>query len=384
MREAVIVAAARTPLGRAHKGGLANTRPDDLGVVVVKALLQKLGGKLDPAEIEDLLTGCAFPEGEQGMNLSRIISLAAELPLSMAAATVNRFCGSSMQTTHQAAQAIMANCGDVYLSLGVESMTRVPMGGYNPSVNPELHAKNPGAYMGMGLTAENLAKKYEISRDEQEEFALNSHRKAAAAWEKGLFANEVVPVATKDLQGAPVTISQDENIRLSDKAALAKLKPAFTADGTVTAATSSPLTDGAAGLVIMAKEKAEALGIKPIAKIRGMASAGCDPSIMGIGPVPATKKALERAGLSWADVEAVELNEAFAAQSLAVLREWPIDQSLVNQFGGAIALGHPLGCSGARILTTLLSVLAHTDKRIGVATMCIGGGQGISTVIERI
>jgi acetyl-CoA acetyltransferase family protein len=384
MREAVIVAAARTPMGRATKGGFANTRPDDLGAEIVKALLARVAGKLNPDEIEDLLCGCAFPEGEQGMNMARIISLHAGLPLHVAAATVNRFCGSSMQTTHQAVQAIMADCGDVYLSLGVESMTKIPMGGFNPSLNPELNAKMPGAYMGMGLTAENLAKKYEISRDEQEEFAMNSHRKAVEAWEKGYFANEVVSVQTKDLNNQPITVSKDENIRLSTKADMAKLKPAFAADGTVTAATSSPLTDGAAGLLIVERSKAEALGLKPLARVLGMASAGCDPSIMGIGPVPAAKKALQRAKLTWADVEAAELNEAFAAQALAVLREWDIDAKKVNQFGGAIALGHALGCSGTRILTTLMTVLEKTDKKIGMASMCIGGGQGIATVIERL
>ncbi|MBC7544708.1 MAG: thiolase family protein [Candidatus Sericytochromatia bacterium] len=383
MREAVIVAAVRTPLGRALKGGLANTRPDDLGVTVVKALMQRVG-QLDPNDIEDILVGCAFPEGEQGMNVARLIGLHAGLPFSVAAATVNRFCGSSMQTTHQAVQAIMADCGDVYLSLGVESMTRVPMGGYNPSLNPDLYAAMPSAYIGMGLTAENLASKYDIGRDEQEEFAMNSHRKAADAWEKGYFANEVVPVHTKDIANKPITVSKDENIRLSTKADLAKLKPVFKTDGTVTAATSSPLTDGAAGLVIMTREKAEALGLKPLAVIRGMASAGCDPAIMGIGPVPAAKKALSRAKLTWADIEAAELNEAFAAQSLAVLREWDIDAKKVNQFGGAIALGHALGCSGARIITTLLTVHEKTDKKIGLASMCIGGGQGIATVIERL
>jgi acetyl-CoA acyltransferase len=384
MREAVIVAAARTAMGRATKGGFANTRPDDLGAAIVKALLERTGGKLNPEEIEDVLCGCAFPEGEQGMNMARLISLNAGLPFGVAAATINRFCGSSMQTTHQAVQAIMADCGDVYISMGVESMTKIPMGGFNPSLNPELNARMPGAYIGMGVTAENLAAKYEISRDEQEEFAIKSHQKAQDAWEKGLFASEIIPVQTKDLNNQPVTISKDENIRVSTKADVAKLKPAFMANGTVTAATSSPLTDGAAGLILMERSKAESLGLKPLARIRGMASAGCDPSIMGIGPVPAAKKALQRAKLTWADIEAAELNEAFAAQALAVLREWEIDQAKVNQFGGAIALGHPLGCSGARILTTLLTVLEKTDKKIGLASMCIGGGQGIATVIERL
>jgi acetyl-CoA acyltransferase len=371
-------------MGRATKGGFANTRPDDLGAAIVKALIERTGGKLNPDEIEDLLVGCAFPEGEQGMNVARIIGLHAGLPLHVAAATVNRFCGSSMQTTHQAVQAIMADCGDVYLSMGVESMTKIPMGGFNPSLNPTLNAAMPSAYIGMGLTAENLAAKYEISRDEQEDFAMASHQKAAAAWERGDFAGEIIPVETKDLNNQPVTITKDENIRVSTKADMARLKPAFTATGTVTAATSSPLTDGAAGLIVMERGKAESLGIKPLARVLGMASAGCDPSIMGIGPVPAAKKALSRAKLTWADIEAAELNEAFAVQALAVLREWEIDAAKVNQFGGAVALGHPLGCSGARILTTLLTVLEKTDKQIGLASMCIGGGQGIATVIERL
>lgn len=384
MKEVVIVAAARTALGRAAKGSLANSRPDDLGAAVARALVDRLGPNFDQALIEDVLTGCAFPEGEQGMNMARLIALLAGLPHSVAATTVNRFCGSSMTTTHMAAQAIMSGAGDVFLSLGVESMTKVPMGGFNPIMNPTLIEAKTGAYMGMGLTAENLADKYGISRQEQDEFAARSHQKAAEAWEKGYFKKEVIPFQTLDLANKPITFDKDECIRLSTPEQLATLKPVFKADGSVTAATSSPLTDGAAGLVLMSRDMADQLGIKPLAKIRGMAVAGCDPTIMGIGPVPATKKALARAGVGLADIESIELNEAFAAQSLAVVKELGIDQAKLNRFGGAIAIGHPLGCSGARILTTLLNVLETNGQALGLATMCIGGGQGVATVIERI
>ncbi|HEX5038437.1 MAG TPA: thiolase family protein [bacterium] len=385
MKEAVIVAAVRSPMGRAEKGLLANMRIDDLGAAVLKEALKRVP-QLDPNEIEDVLVGCAMPEGEQGMNLARNISLLAGVPYSAAATTVNRFCASGLETINTAALHIMNGNGEVYVAGGVESMSHVPMGGFNPSLNEKFFAEGaPQAYISMGMTAENVAAKYKISREDQDKFAAASHQKAAKAHAEGRFKNEMVPVEVTLPDGKKVILDKDENIRPDTTAEkLAGLKPVFKADGSVTAGNSSPLTDGAAFVIMMSADKAKALGIKPLAKIRAMAVAGCDPAYMGIGPVPAVQKVLKRAGLTIKDIDVIELNEAFAAQGLAVLRELGADLNKVNPNGGAIALGHPLGCSGARIMGTLINDLITLDKKIGLETMCIGGGQGAATIIERL
>lgn len=385
MKDVVIVSAVRSPMGRAHKGNFAFTRIDDIAAEVIKGCLKKTPN-LDPKEIEDLLLGCAMPEGEQGMNLARNVGFLAGLPLNVAAATVNRFCSSSLVTIMMAAQGIMANCGEIYLSAGAESMSHVPMGGFNPSLNPKLMTKDmPDAYISMGITAENLADKYKISRTEQDEFAVASHEKAIKAMRDGLFKDEIIPVTASSKSGETATISIDEGPREGstvDK--LATLKPAFKEGGSVTAANSSPLTDGAAATLLMSAEKAKQLGLKPLARIVSMAVAGCDPSIMGIGPVPAVQKALKRADLNLEQIDLIELNEAFAAQSLAVIKELGINKNKVNPKGGAIALGHPLGCTGGRIMATLVNGLHQFDKKYGLETMCVGGGQGAAVIIERL
>ena len=382
MRSAVIVEAKRTPIGRGIKGAYAATRPEALGAAVLEALKPLLQ---DWSGLEDVLVGCAMPEGEQGMNMARLVSFRAGLPITAGAATINRFCGSSQEAMLMAARAIMANQGDLFLAGGVESMSKVPMMGFNPSVDPYINETYPQAYCSMGITAENLAKEYKVSRQEQDEFAFQSHQKAAAAWKAGKFDREVVRFETKGLDGKLVTLQQDECIRAETTVAkLGELKPAFLADGTVTAGNSSPITDGAAFLLVMEEELAKSLGLKPRARILGGAVAGVAPERMGIGPVPAVKKVLARFGLSLDQIDAMELNEAFAAQSLAVLREGGYDPAKVNAWGGAIALGHPLGASGARILTTLLNRLETDGGKYGIATMCIGGGQGIASVIEKL
>ncbi len=381
LRDAVIVSAVRSPMGRALKGNYINLRADDLGAVAVKEAVARVKG-LDPKEIEDVIVGCAMPEGEQGMNVARNISFLAGLPLDAAAVTVNRFCASSLQTIMDAARAIMVGDGEVFVAAGVESMSHVPMGGFNPSLNPKLCEPGmPDAYIGMGMTAENVAEKYKIGRKEMDEFAVESHQKASAAMESGKFKNEIVPVTLADGR----VISKDEGPRPDTTLEkLSTLKPVFKKDGLVTAGNSSPLTDGAAAVVLMSAEKAKALGLKPLARIHAMAVAGCDPSIMGIGPIPAVQKVLKRAGKTVNDIDIFELNEAFAAQALAVINELKIDRKKVNPNGGAIALGHPLGCSGARIMATLVNDLFTYDKKWGLETMCIGGGQGAACVIERL
>jgi acetyl-CoA acyltransferase len=382
MRTAVIVEAKRTPVGRGVKGSYAATRPEQLGSVVIEALKPLLK---DWSGLEDVLVGCAMPEGEQGMNMARLISIRAGLPLTAGAATINRFCGSSQEAMLMAARAIMTNQGDLFLAGGVESMSKVPMMGFNPSVDPHISENFPNAYCSMGITAENLAKEYKITRREQDEFALGSHQKAAAAWKSGKFEREVVRFETKGLDGKPVTLQPDECVRADTTfEKLSELKPAFLAGGTVTAGNSSPITDGAAFLLVMEEGLAKSLGLKARARIIGGAVAGVEPERMGIGPVPAVKKVLDRFGLRLDQIDAMELNEAFAAQSLAVIREGGYDPAKVNAWGGAIAIGHPLGASGARILTTLLNRLETDGGRFGIATMCIGGGQGIASIIEKI
>lgn len=385
MPEAVIVAAVRSPMGRANKGNYVWTRIDDLAGEVIKAALAKVP-KLDPNLIEDLIVGCAMPEGEQGMNLARNIAFLAGLPLSVGSVTVNRFCASSLEAINTAALNIMAGNGDCIIAAGAESMSHVPMGGFNPSLNEKLmRPPMPQAYISMGITAENLADKYKISRREQEEFAFASHEKALAAMEKNLFT-EIVPVTCKKQDGSEFKVSIDEGPRKPDMEKLAQLKPAFKEGGSVTAGTSSPLTDGAAAVILMSAEKAKQLGIKPLAKIKSMAVAGCAPEYMGEGPGYAVPKALKRAGLSLKDIDIIEFNEAFAVQTMAVGKMIGLDwkDKRLNPKGGAVALGHPLGCTGARIMSTLVGDLFTYDKKYGIESMCIGGGQGLATVIERM
>jgi len=377
MTQAVIAGYARSPFHFAGKGELAGVRPDDLAAAVVSALIQRTGVATD--KLEDLILGCAFPEGEQGFNVARIIVNIANLPNSIGGTTVNRFCGSSMQSIHQAAGAIMAGAGEAFICAGVESMSRIPMGGFNPLQNPVLAANYPQAYISMGETAENLAKKYSISRTEQEKFALRSQQKAVLAREGGKFKDEIVPVTAPN----GTVISADGCIRPETSLeGLAGLKPAFDQQGSVTAGTSSPLTDGASATLVTSEAFAKANNLKIMAYIRSTAVAGCAPEIMGIGPVDATRKALQRAGLTINDIDIIELNEAFAAQALSVLKELGADVERVNLDGGALAIGHPLGASGARIAGKAASLLQREKKKYALATMCIGGGQGIATILE--
>ncbi len=396
MPEAVIVSAVRTPIGRAGKGALRTVRGDDLAAVAVRAALERVPN-LDPELIEDVILGCAFPEGEQGMNLARIVTGLAGLPVNAGGVTVNRFCASSLQAVNMAAQSIMLGQGDVLVAGGVESMSRVPMGGFNPSFNPKLINNPDGipacglpnqrrmefteSYIPMGITAENLAREYGVSREDQDAFALRSHQRAIAAIDSGTFAREIVPVELPD--GGHFTTDEGPR-RDTSLEKLASLEPAFIAGGSVTAGNSSPLNDGASAAVLMSAEMARSLGIPARARIISMAVAGVRPDVMGIGPVPAVHKALERAHLALGDIDIIELNEAFAAQSLAVVRALGIDQEKLNPHGGAIALGHPLGCSGARLIATLLNDLETLDKQVGMATLCVGGGQGVATIVERI
>ena len=374
----VIAGYARSPFTPAFKGELARVRPDEMASQVVRGLLQRTG--IDPAEIEDLIVGCAFPEGEQGFNMARLIGFLAELPLSVAGVTVNRFCGSSMQAIHMACGALQMGAGSAYLCAGVESMSRIPMTGFNPMPHPGLHERYPAAYMGMGETAENLAVKYHIDREAQDAFAVESHRKAAAARSSGRLAEEIIPI-----QGKAGDIVTDGCIREDTTSeALAALKPAFNDTGTVTAGTSSPLCDGAAATLITTEDFADKNGLEPLARIRSIAVSGCSPEIMGIGPVSASLKALERAGITAADLDVIELNEAFASQSLAVIRDLELDVALINIDGGALALGHPLGATGARITAKAAQILKREGGRYALATQCIGGGQGIATVLESL
>ena len=379
MTESVVLAGyVRTPFHFAAKGELAGVRPDDMAAITLKALIVRTG--VDAGEIEDYLLGCSFPEGEQGFNVARMALLLAGLPISIAGATVNRFCGSSMTTIQQAAGNIMMGAGHAFICGGVESMSRIPMGGFNPMPHPDL-ARQSQAYISMGETAENLAKKYAIDRAQQELFAVASQTKAAAARRAGKFIDEIMPVTRAD----GVTVSEDGCIRPeTTPGTLAGLKPAFDQFGTVTAGTSSPLTDGAVATLVCSESFAKTHGLKIMAKIRSMAVSGCAPEIMGIGPVNASQKALKRAGLTLKDIDIIELNEAFAAQALSVIKELGADLERVNLDGGAIALGHPLGASGARITGKAASLLQREKKQFALATMCIGGGQGIATVLEAV
>jgi acetyl-CoA acyltransferase len=378
MKSVVIAGYARSPFHFARKGDLAKVRADELAAQVVAALVART--KVDANDIEDLILGCAFPEGEQGLNVARLIGFLAKLPQAVAGTTVNRFCGSSMQSIHMAAGAIQLGAGEAFICAGIESMTRVPMMGFNPMPHPGLAKDFPGAYISMGQTAENVARRYQLSRAEQESFAVESHRKAAAAEAAGKLAGEIVTIKTPS-----GTVEKDGCIRPETTAeALAGLKPAFDVEGSVTAGTSSPLTDGASAVLVTTEDYAKAHGLEILARIRAVAVAGCDPEVMGIGPVAATRKALKRAGLKIDDIGVVELNEAFASQSLACMRDLEIDPARVNLDGGAIALGHPLGATGARITGKAAQLLKREGKRYALSTQCIGGGQGIATILEAV
>ncbi len=374
----VIAGYVRSPFAPAHKGDLRGLRPDELGGQVVRALVERTG--VAPDAIEDVTMGCAFPEGEQGMNVGRIVGVLAGLPRSVAGATVNRFCGSAMQAIHTAAGSIAMGMGEAYVAGGTESMSRVPMVGFNFLPHPGLAESYPQIYMSMGETAEHVARRYGVSRERQEAFAVGSQQRAAAAQADGRLAEEIAPVLVGDR-----LVEQDGCLRPGTTAeGLAALKPAFQADGTVTAGTSSPLTDGATACLVTSEAFARAAGIEPLAVVRGFAVSGCEPEVMGIGPVQAVRKVLERAGLTVADVDVIELNEAFASQSVAVIEELGIDPARVNVDGGAIALGHPLGATGARITGKAAQLLRRTGGRYAVSTQCIGGGQGIATLLEAV
>ena len=378
MKSVVIAGYARSPFCFAAKGELAKTRADDLAAAVVRGLVDRL--KVDTSHIEDLILGCAFPEGEQGLNVARLIAFIAKLPLSVAGVTVNRFCGSSMQSIHMAAGAIQMGAGEAFLCAGVESMTRVPMSGFNPMPNPALAASYPEAYLSMGVTAENVARKYGISRRDQEQFAVQSQAKAAVAQSAGKFSDEIIPITTAD-----GVVDKDGCLRPGTSVEkLSELKPAFEEKGSVTAGTASPLTDGASVVLVTSEDYARQHGLPILARIRSIAVGGCAPELMGIGPVVASNKALQRAGLTIKDIDIIELNEAFASQSLACIRDLNIDPSRVNLDGGAIALGHPLGATGARITGKAAQLLKREGKKFALATQCIGGGQGIATILEAV
>jgi acetyl-CoA acyltransferase len=378
MRNTIIAGYARSPFTPASKGQLARVRPDELAAQVVRELVAKSGARTE--DIEDVILGCAFPEAEQGLNIGRIVCFLAGLPLSVAGVTVNRFCGSSMQAIHMAAGAIQMDAGEVFICGGVESMSRVPMPGFNVLPHPELYKSYPQAYISMGQTAENLARRYRIARLAQEEFAVASHQKASAAAATGNLSAEIVAIEYKGER-----IDRDGCIRTDTSLeALQKLAPAFDKGGTVTAGTSAALTDGAAAVLVCSEGYAKQRGLEILARIKSIAVAACMPEVMGIGPVTATRKALERAGLSLNDIDIIELNEAFAAQVLACVQELKIPLDRLNLQGGALALGHPLGASGARITGKAATLLKKHGGRYALATMCIGGGQGIATILEAI
>ena len=393
MREAVIVSAVRTPVGRAPKGAFATTRPDDLAAIALSGALDRVPG-LDKGEIEDVILGCAQPEGEQGWNVARYAALRAELPVSVPGATVNRLCASGLEAIAQADMRIRAGGCRVVMAGGTESMSLIPMGGLKPSPNPWLAEHYPAALLTMGLTAERVARQYGVTREDQDAFALASHQKALAAQAAGRFAGELIPVTvTSFIPGAKAgkttvtetVVAADEGPRAdTSAAALASLKPVFHAQGTVTAGNSSQMSDGAAALVLMDAARAQELGLKPLARLVAYAAAGCLPEEMGMGPVFAVPLALKRAGLRLDEIEVIELNEAFAAQSLAVMRELGMDPARVNVNGGAIALGHPLGCTGSKLTATLIQEMEKRKLRYGMVTMCVGGGMGAAGIFERM
>lgn len=389
-RDAVIVAAVRTPVARARKGGFIHTRAEDLGRTVLQAVIDRVPG-VNKEEVEDIIIGCAMPEGEQGLNIARILSLYAGYPASVPAMTVNRFCASGLQSVAFAADRIRTGGADVILAGGVESMSRVPMAGFKPSPHPAIVEGMPQVYIGMGHTAENVAARFGITREDQDRFAAASHRKAARAQAAGAFADEIVPVSTRvgstDGSGRPywqpVVLDRDEGIRPdTTEEVLSKLKPAFKEGGTVTAGNASQMSDGAAAMLLMSRERAAALGLKPLAVFRSYALAGVDPEIMGAGPVEAIPRAVRQAGLKQEDIALYEINEAFASQCLHIIRSLALDEDKVNVNGGAIALGHPLGCTGTKLSVSLIRELRRRGGGFGVVSMCIGGGMGAAGVIE--
>ncbi len=391
MREAVIVAGSRTAVGKSKKGTTRNWRSDEMAAAVIQDLLRK-APELDPIEIDDVIIGCAMPEGAQGLNFARTIALRAGLPVETPGQTVNRFCSSGLQTIAMAAERIIANGADVIIAGGAETMSMVPMTGFRVNPNPYMVENMPEVYMGMGLTAERVADEYEVSRQAQDEFAVNSHRKAAAAYERGAFREEIVPLVIEEVSAGPdgpvrmtTLFDRDEHLRPDTTLeGLAKLKPVFKQGGSVTAGNSSPLSDGAAAVIVMERSKAEALGLTPILRFVGFNVGGVRPEIMGVGPIAAVPRLLNRVGMGLADIDLIELNEAFASQSVAVIRSLGLDESRVNVNGGAIALGHPLGCTGAKLTVQLMHEMRRRNSQFGMVTMCIGGGMGAAGIFERL
>ncbi len=392
MREAVIVAAARTAVGKSKRGTTRNVRSDDMMATVIRDLIAQTDGKLDPLVIDDVIVGCAMPEGSQGLNFARPVSVLAGLPVEVPAQTVNRFCSSGLQTIAMAAERIIANGADVIIAGGAETMSLVPMTGFRISPNPTLVDEMPEVYMGMGLTAERVAEEFEVTRQAQDEFAYNSHRKAAEAQAAGKFKEQIVPFEFTEVEFVDgervertVVLDQDEHLRPDTSIeALAKLRPVFKNKGTVTAGNASPLSDGAAGVIVVEADTAAKLGLTPLARFISFNVAGVRPEIMGIGPIRAVPRVLERTGLALDDIDVIELNEAFASQSLAVIRELGFDPDKVNVNGGAIALGHPLGCTGAKLTVQLLHEMKMQNSKYGMVTMCIGGGQGAAGIFENL
>jgi acetyl-CoA acyltransferase len=392
MREAVIVEGVRTAVGRSNKGTTRTVRSEEMMTAVIKELMRRVEGAVKPEDIDDVIVGCAFPESVQGLNIARVIALRAGLPVSTTGMTVNRFCSSGLQTIATAAYRIMAGDTDIVIAGGIETMSLVPMTGYRISPNPYMAENDPNVYMGMGMTAEHVAEEYNVTRPEQDEFAYHSHMKAVAAWEANRFEGQIVPYEFEEVTyknggvvRKAVVFARDEHIRPDTTVeGLSKLKPVFKPGGSVTAGNSSPLSDGAAGVLIMARERAEAMGLTPRLKFRHFAVAGVRPEVMGIAPIEAVPKALKLAKMAQDDMELIELNEAFAAQSVAVLRTLGLNTDIVNVNGGAIALGHPLGCTGAKLTVQLMYEMAHRGNTLGMVTMCIGGGMGAAGIFERV
>jgi acetyl-CoA acyltransferase len=390
-REAVIVAAGRTAVGKSKRGTSRNLRSDEMAAAVIQELMRQ-AGDLDPAHIDDVIIGCAMPEGVQGLNFGRTIALRAGLPVDIPGMTINRFCSSGLQSIALAAERIIANGADCIIAGGAETMSLVPMTGFRVSPNPHMVENMPEVYMNMGLTAERVADEYEVSRQAQDEFALRSHQRATAAYEKGLFRDEIVPVEFEEVEAGPdgpvirdVVLDKDEHVRPETSLeALAKLKPVFRQGGSVTAGNSSPLSDGAAAVLIMERGKAKALGLKPLLRFVGFTVGGVRPEVMGIGPVAAVPRLLKRLGMDLAEIDLIELNEAFASQAVAVIRELGIDDDKVNVNGGAIALGHPLGCTGAKLTVQIINEMKRRNAHFGMVTMCIGGGMGAAGIFENL
>ncbi len=393
MREAVIVAATRTAVGKAKRGVTANARSDEMAATVIQELMRQTDGKLDPAEIDDVIIGCAMPEGSQGLNFARVIALRSGLPIDVPGQTVNRFCSSGLQTIAMAAERIIANGADIIIAGGAETMSLVPMSGFHISPNPYMAENDPNVYMSMGLTAERVAEEFNVSREDQDTFAYHSHRKTAEATDSGRFRDQIVPFEIEETiigeDGRPTTVTttltEDEHLRRDTTVeGLSKLKPVFKEGGSVTAGNSSPLSDGAAGVIVMEASRAAQLGLTPLMRFVSFSVAGVRPEIMGVGPIAAIPKLLKRTGMTIDDIDLVELNEAFASQSLAVIRTLEMDPQKVNVNGGAIAMGHPLGCTGSKLTVQLLHEMKRRDSKYGLVTMCIGGGMGAAGLFENL